>query len=172
MNYIHKVLLAVPMVAAIFGVASEANADIGDYYAGTAAGGQQIVLDLDSMHDSGYNANYFIYYFGNERVVSEAVCAGGGAWITVDDGVMHHPQSPATRNMMRAVCDFGNFVASGEIALVYAPPSNVRTEPNGALLCSVGGLSYINVNGSIGDWHMTDICQGTGFIHRSQIRLY
>lgn len=164
-------LLAISAALAVLGTGNEAIADIGDYYAGTAAGGQQVILDLDSMHDTGnYSAN-FIYYLGNERILSEAICAGGGAWITLDDGVMHHPQSRATRNMMRAVCDFANFVASGEIALVYAPPSNVRAEPNGTVVCTVSQMSYININGSIGDWHMTDFCQETGFIHHSQIRL-
>ena len=126
------------------------------------------------MHDTGHTTDTsyrFIYYLDGERVLSEAICAGGGVWVTLDDGVTHHPQRPATRNMMRAVCSFADFVASGEIALVYSPPSNVRSQPNGNIVCTVSENAYINVNGSIQDWYITDVCQETGFIHRSQIRL-
>ena len=142
----------------------------GSYYAGTAAGGQSITVDLDSVSSaSQYRAN-FIYYLGNERVPSQASCAGGGSWMALDTGVVYQPQSSATRNMLDAVCSrLANINQSTQTALVHEPPSNVRAAPNGAILCAVSTQSYINVYGRTGAWYLTDACGQTGYIHNSQI---
>lgn len=62
-------------------------------------------------------------------------------------------------------------------AYVFAPPSNIRVSPNGAILCVVRNKQYIKVleprseewrnwNG----WYVTDYCGGReGFIHKSQV---
>ncbi|MFK8186568.1 MAG: hypothetical protein AB8B99_24585 [Phormidesmis sp.] len=65
------------------------------YYAGQAAGGQSVVLDLTSISSEGeYSAN-FTYFLGEERIPSQANCAGRGSWTTIDTGVVYYPQSPA-----------------------------------------------------------------------------
>jgi len=56
------------------------------------------------------------------------------------------------------------------VAIVFAPPSNVRVTPNGNILCSVRNSSTINIYGSISNWYYSDVCGEMGVIHRSQIR--
>lgn len=57
-------------------------------------------------------------------------------------------------------------------AFVFDPPSNVRTKPNGPVLCSINRKKHIAVNESSGGWYKTQACHGkTGFIHKSQIRI-
>jgi hypothetical protein len=60
---------------------------------------------------------------------------------------------------------------SRQTAVVFDPPSNVRSSPNGKVICSVGAVSNINVYGSTQGWYVTDVCGPRGYIHKSQIRL-
>jgi hypothetical protein len=55
-------------------------------------------------------------------------------------------------------------------AIVFAPPSNVRATPNGAIICSVRSVTTIDIYGSINGWYKTDVCGSMGYIHHSQIR--
>ena len=55
-------------------------------------------------------------------------------------------------------------------AIVFAPPSNVRATPNGAIICSVRSVTSINIYGSTNGWYRTDACGSMGYIHHSQIR--
>jgi outer membrane biosynthesis protein TonB len=64
--------------------------------------------------------------------------------------------------------------SSSGAAIVFAPPSNVRESPTGAILCSVRKRSTINILGSTsatdGVWYYTDVCGRTGVIHSGQVR--
>ncbi len=57
---------------------------------------------------------------------------------------------------------------------VNEPPSNVRNEPNGNILCEVKQVTTIDTFGKCSpnsDWYYTDICSGTmGLIHSTQIK--
>jgi hypothetical protein len=58
-------------------------------------------------------------------------------------------------------------------AIVFDPPSNIRTSPSGSapILCSVQAKTTINIQENEGNWYSTDVCGGRiGYIHRSQIR--
>ena len=55
-------------------------------------------------------------------------------------------------------------------AIVFDPPSNVKKDPNGEILCSVRKRMTIKVYGSIDSWYYTDICGTMGVIHYSQIK--
>lgn len=55
-------------------------------------------------------------------------------------------------------------------AIVFAPPSNVRATPNGAIICSVRSVTNIDIYGSVNGWYKTDVCGSMGYIHHSQIR--
>ena len=67
--------------------------------------------------------------------------------------------------------------ASASVATIIDPPSNIRTKPNGAVLCvaEVRG-TVLNILGSTGvsdnngTWYYTDFCGSRGVIHSSQIR--
>ena len=55
--------------------------------------------------------------------------------------------------------------------IVFAPPSNVRTIPNGQIICSIQSQTTINVYGYDSGWYVTDFCGDRGYIHESQIKL-
>ncbi|HLM02285.1 MAG TPA: hypothetical protein VK400_14635 [Pyrinomonadaceae bacterium] len=59
-------------------------------------------------------------------------------------------------------------------AIVFAPPSNVRESPGGAILCAVRKRATINILGSTyapdGVWYYTDVCGRTGVIHSGQVK--
>lgn len=55
-------------------------------------------------------------------------------------------------------------------AVVFDPPSNVRTKPDGnKVLCTVEAKRTIKVSGT-GEWLKTDACGKQGYIHRKQLR--
>ncbi len=142
------------------------------YHAGQAAGGQSIVVDLDSIYSVRRDDARFVYFFAGEPIPSQAHCAGSGAWTTLDDGVLRYPQSRATRNMLSVVCSYlaAEDDSPSQVALVYAPPSNVRATPDGRVLCSISGRSYINIYSYSAGWYETDACGQAGVIHESQVQ--
>lgn len=56
------------------------------------------------------------------------------------------------------------------------PPSNVRTAPDGKILCTITKKDVINLRGTSnikdknGEWLYTDYCGKIGFIHSSQVQ--
>lgn len=56
-------------------------------------------------------------------------------------------------------------------ALVFDPPSNIRSLPDGPVLCSVKDKVRIPLKGKEGDWWKTDYCGELGYIHDGQISL-
>lgn len=63
---------------------------------------------------------------------------------------------------------------ASKVAVVFDPPSNVRSSPNGKVLCQISDIRSIKIydvtHDSTGDWYQTDACEKTGFIHSSQIK--
>ncbi len=56
-------------------------------------------------------------------------------------------------------------------AVVFDPPSNIRTKPEGKhVLCTIESNKTIKVSGS-GEWLATNACGEKGYIHRKQIRI-
>jgi hypothetical protein len=151
----------------------EASAQSCNYFAGTAVAGQNVNVDICSISRASYQSVNFVYYLGNEKVISQANC-NNGTWIAFSTRQVNPPQSQATQNMLNVVCNyrsshFNSSVDSGK-AFVFEPPSNVRTSPNGNILCSVKIPTTINVYGSVNSWYYTDVCGRIGLIHSSQIR--
>ncbi|HTL89894.1 MAG TPA: caspase family protein [Leptolyngbya sp.] len=61
------------------------------------------------------------------------------------------------------------------VALVVAPPSNVRTSPNGSILCIINSSANkkisIDIYGKANpEWYYTDFCGTIGMIHHTQIK--
>jgi serine/threonine protein kinase len=69
----------------------------------------------------------------------------------------------------RSQIQFAN-AASGQLVTVIDPPSNIRVQPNGAILCSISSVQSIRVSSASEDWYLTDACGSDGYIHRSQLR--
>lgn len=100
------------------------------YYAGQAAGGQPLLLNLDSIVSSGESDANFDYVLGESRIVSQAHCVGDGSWTTLDDGVVHYAQSQAAREMLRMVCSYLNQSSAIATAPSLPPtPIEVVVEP-------------------------------------------
>ncbi len=61
--------------------------------------------------------------------------------------------------------------SSAGVAIVFDPPSYVRTTPTptGSILCPVRSVRTINIYESTDGWYKTDACGSPGYIHQSQI---
>lgn len=139
-----------------------------NYFAGTASTGESVNVDLCSLSRASSRSVDFVYYLGEERIISQANCESG-SWTTFPEKEVHRPQSQATQRMIEVVCSYSS-IPQTERAVVFAPPSNVRDTPNGNILCSIDRAISIDVYGSTGDWYYTDACGSMGVIHSSQIR--
>ena len=60
---------------------------------------------------------------------------------------------------------------NGKQAWVMDPPSNVRSQPNGDILCAVTQTKQIETYGQVNGWYRTNVCARDmiGYIHNSQI---
>lgn len=152
-------------------IAQSAQAEI--LTLGTASGGQPIRLDTDSIQRNGRTASWgasFTYYLGEERINTGAHC-GYGTWSV--DGQTYKPQSQATRDMISIVCSARQADGTREdtgYMLVFDPPSNVRSSPNGPVKCTIENMRVVAVYPEPrGDWFSTSAC-GDGWIHKSQVR--
>lgn len=153
---------------------SPSFAQAGNFYAGTASNGQPVNLDMGSIRSVSASSVDFVYYLGGARVAAQANCRGG-YWISFPERQLNRPQSAATQRMLNKVCSYLGSTSSpvrssAGAALVYDPPSNIRSSPNGAIICSVRSRAYINVYGRTGDWYSTDFCGVNGYIHQNQLR--
>jgi|GEM_PF-1781236 len=141
---------------------------------GYAVGGQKLQLDLRSVNAYPNSASIsFRYSLGNENINAIADC-GRREWMTLPERKWHSPKSAATERMVSRVCDAfrsdAPAISSSGAAIVFDPPSNVRTTPNGGILCSITSKGTIPIQGKRGDWYETDYCGSPGYIHKGQIR--
>jgi|GEM_PF-2761427 len=74
-----------------------------NYFAGNAIGNQAINVDTCSIKHRNPRSVGFVYYLGSERVESSANCPDF-RWTTYPENQVHTPQSLATENMLRRVC--------------------------------------------------------------------
>jgi len=145
-----------------------------NYFAGNAVDGQAINLNLGSIRQVSEYSLDFTYYLGPTSIYSQANCRGG-YWVTFPERMTNRPQSLATQRMLNKVCSYlarssASQGAAPGIAYVYTPPSNVRSSPNGGILCSVRSRQSINVFDKEGQWYTTDYCGGRGYIHEGQLK--
>lgn len=125
----------------------------------------------------------FQYQIGNSTV--QALANGTDqSWTSYPERQVNRPQSPATERMLGLVCGttrLTNQPPSTSVsnprsatypgtAIVFAPPSNVRSKPGGEFLCTVDSERTIPVGQAQGEWYPTSACGEQGFIHRSQVR--
>ncbi|PSB27073.1 hypothetical protein C7B82_17540 [Stenomitos frigidus ULC18] len=141
-----------------------------NYYAGQAVGGQSLNVDLCSITRASAKSVDFVYYLGQERIQSQANCQDG-SWVTFPERQRNRPQSSATQQMLTVVCGYqGRRPSSNNIATVFDPPSNVRTAPNGKVLCAIRERRTIHTYGTVGAWYYTDACGEMGVIHSGQLK--
>jgi len=141
---------------------------------GYAVGGEKLQLDLASINPNPNSANIsFRYSLGNESINSIADC-GRREWMTLPERKLHSPKSAATERMLSRVCDAfrsgAPVISTSGAAIVFDPPSNIRTNPNGGILCSITSKGTIPIQGKRGDWYETDYCGSPGYIHKGQVR--
>ncbi len=82
-------------------------------------------------------------------------------------GDVGQPSSPNAARPTPQV-ETANSTSQARTAVIIDPPSNIRTAPNGDVICSVGSRATINIYGSVGSWYYTDACARMGVIHSSQ----
>jgi hypothetical protein len=121
-----------------------------------------VQLDACSFNRVNLNSVNFTDYLGSQKINAQVHCPSR-TWTTFHDQVTHPPQSAAIANRLTRVCN------SGELAVVFDPPSNIRVSPNGAILCTLRSRVNIKIYGNQGEWHYTDVCGPMGMIHASQI---
>ena len=143
-------------------------------YQGLASTGEKVYLNLDSIQiENRGNGYFFTYQIGSDRPLVYTPCDGSFQVADANGvtfGDIMRPQSSATQAMLRRVCR-SQVQQPRQSAYVFAPPSNIRAVPNGAILCKVNSPTSLNIYGSQGEWFKTDFCGAMGFIHQSQIRL-
>lgn len=158
--------LAMPAVLLIY--KNSADAQTCNYFAGAASTGDSVNVDLCSLSRASNRSVDFVYYLGNEKIISQANCENG-SWTTFPEREVHRPRSMATQRMIEVVCSYSE-APQADDAIVFSPPSNVRDSPNGTIPCSINRVTPINIYGSTDDWYYTDACGRIGVIHSSQIR--
>ena len=144
------------------------------YDAGMAVGGQRVQLDLSSLSPTQDPSRLrFRYWLGNQSIDAAADCRAR-TWTTYPEAETHSPRSAATERMLSRVCGGADVappvVSATGAAIVFDPPSNIRSTPNGAILCSVTSRGTIPIQGRSGAWYRTDFCGSPGYIHQGQIR--
>lgn len=146
---------------------------------GTASTGETLTLDTNSVNRApraGSVLGNATYYLNDERIDAEIDC-GRGYWTVRGSSTQYRPQSQATRNLLSLACSISRIDDQREdtgYLLVYDPPSNVRSSPNGAVQCVIDTMRVIRVyseprNG----WYFTDACpngRGGNVINESQVR--
>jgi hypothetical protein len=160
--------------ALISGAPLPVQAQSSNFHAGTAVGGQAVNVNLNSIRQVSDQSLDFTYYLGSTAIYAQANCRGG-YWVTFPERQTNRPQSAATQRMLNKVC---SYLAAGQtrqssspgVAIVYDPPSNVRSSPNGTIQCAVRTRQAINIYRKEGQWYLTDYCGPTGYIHEGQVR--
>jgi hypothetical protein len=79
------------------------------------------------------------------------------------------PTSDATQRMLDRVCS--HLVRT---VRVFNPPSQVRSQPNGTIFCTIQNPQTITIYGEHTDykgWFYTNACGKLGIIHKSQIQI-
>ena len=171
MNKSRLLGLAIALLAPFFGQPAQAEMLV----LGTASTGQTVTLDTDSVPrvprgvGTGTNATY---YLGDEKILADIDCSRG-SWTVQGSSTQYRPQSQATRNLLFLACGIrriNNQLEDAQDLLVYDPPSNVRSTPNGSVKCVIENMQIIRVVGEPrGTWYSTTACGG-GWIDQSQIR--
>jgi serine/threonine-protein kinase len=150
---------------------------------GASVSGARIRLLMGSINQRDAQFREFTYQLGNETVQAMANCPDQ-SWTSYPERQVNRPQSPATERMLSLVC--GNAPMANQpapaapatspdlaypgVAIVFDPPSNVRSTPGGTFLCTVNNQRSIRVGQAQGEWYPTSACGSKGFIHRSQVR--
>ena len=149
---------------------------------GTASTGETLTLDTDSVTRAPRAASVWgnaTYYLNDERIDAEIDCSRGYWTVNSDQSqprIQYRPQSQATRNLVSLACGIRRIDDQSEVMylLVYDPPSNVRSSPNGAVQCVIENMQIIRIYGEPRNgWYYTDFCtngRGRNVISESQIR--
>ncbi len=168
--FVYCLNVAILVCALVDSYSLSAQAGNCDYSTGTAVGGQNISVNLCSISRVSSRNVSFDYYLGDERIQAQANCQSR-TWITFPEQAVNRPQSQATRDMMQIVCTAPSFNEGIGIGVVFDPPSNVRSSPNGSIVCTILELIAIELSGGVvGDgWLRTNFCGRSGVIHQSQV---
>jgi len=153
--------------------------DVDWEYQGIASTGERVNLDLNSIAVDPNSIRFdrppsyfFNYQIGSDMVTAITGCKGTFAPFKNADETdsFRKPQSRAIQKTLDRVCSY-----TFKRVRVFAPPSNVRTEPNGQIICTIQNAKTITTYGIYnygekGNWQYTDACGKLGVIDSSQFR--
>lgn len=149
-------------------------------YQGLASTGERVNLDLNSIvvdpNSIRFNrppSYFFSYKIGTDRVTAITSCTGTFAPFNengVTTEISRAPRSMAIKKTLDRVCSY-----TVKRVRVFAPPSNVRAEPNGRIICTIQDAKTITTYGIYnygqnGNWQYTDACGKLGVINSNQFR--
>jgi hypothetical protein len=112
------------------GFGAKALAQTSYYYAGLSVDGQRMMVDLFSPEATGQNVK-FVYALGNEPIAAQADCTSrtdARTWITLDDDVVHEPQSQGAHNMLAVVCGYSDDAGYSTASSAPADESSVSLD--------------------------------------------
>ena len=153
--------------------------DVDWEYQGIASTGEHVNLDLNSIAVVSLSARssrppsyFFNYKIGNDRVTAITGCTGTFAPFKNADETdsFRKPQSKAMQRTLDRVCSY-----TVKRVRVFAPPSNIRAEPNGRIICTIQNTKTITTYGIYNygqnvNWQYTDACGKLGVIDSSKFR--
>jgi hypothetical protein len=120
------------------GFGAKALAQTSYYYAGLSVDGQRMMVDLFSPEAMGQNVK-FVYALGNEPIAAQANCTSrtdARTWITLDDDIVHEPQSQGAHNMLAVVCGYSGYSGYSDDA-DYSTASSAPADESSVSLDSV-----------------------------------
>ncbi len=129
---------------AVMGWMPAVLAQTSHYYAGLSVEGQPIMVDLYSPEKVSDQAINFVYALGDEQISGQANCSGSSderTWITLDDGVVHTPQSSGTQNMLALVCGYSTLSAASNLEEPVALYPSMGREPEQSVSSNSSGDS-------------------------------
>ena len=145
---------------------------------GNASNNKSITLDTNSIFFNDKNFAQVVYYLGEEKLSATINC-DENTWIVKGYEQAYPPESQATKNLIKLACDIKKVKNRSEgigYFIVYDPPANLRSTPNGSIICVIDTMQLIKPYGDPqNDWYSTEaFCpdgkQKKGLIHDSQLK--
>ena len=182
MRLLHRLIIlsSISILSIAIAIPKASARDVDWEYQGIASTGERVNLDLKSIavepRSIGFNrppSYFFNYEIGNTKVTAMTSCRGTFAPFDKNGDkteAFRAPQSRALKRTLDRVCNH-----TVKRVRIFAPPSNVRTEPNGQIICTIQNAKTITIYGVYnygeqGNWQYTDACGKLGMIDSSQFR--
>lgn len=147
-------------------------------FLGNASNDEAVYLDTQSISFDDEISVRAVYYLGKAKHLATINCSET-FWTVEGDKTKYKPMTQASKNLIALACDIKKVKDKNEgigYFIVYDPPANLRSTPNGSIICKIDTMQLIKPHGDPqNDWYSTDaICpdgnQKKGLIHKTQLK--